>query len=221
MQWSELDFFKSAKYEQLQHMLDDIGPGNYLPPKDLWFRALEYTPFDKVKVVIIGQDPYHTPNTAHGLAFSCNPTQRIPPSLRNIFSEYVDDLGFPFPRTGYLKPWADEGVLLLNSCLTCEPGKPRAHRGWGWEQLASEIVYKLAEQEKHIVFILWGRDALEYCEFTGHFKNNHVISSTHPSPYSAATNTATQRSFLGSKPFSRTNLYLVNNGVDPINWRLP
>ena len=212
--WLELDFWNSAKYEEIQKRLEDLGPGNYLPHRDLWFRALEYTPFDKVKVVIIGQDPYHTPNSAHGLAFSTNPTHRIPPSLRNIFTEYCSDLGFPYPRNGYLKPWADEGVLLLNSCLTCELGKPRAHRGWGWEQLAAEIVYKLAEQEKHIVFILWGRDALEYCELTGHFKKNLVIHSPHPSPYSAASG------FFGSKPFSRANEYLVRNGVDPVNWRL-
>lgn len=220
MNWSELDFWKSSTYDNLQSRLRDIGAGNYLPHSDLWFRALEYTPFDKVKVVIVGQDPYHTPNSAHGLAFSVNPTQRIPPSLHNVFNEYVSDLGYPYPRNGYLKPWADEGVLLLNSCLTCELGSPRAHRGWGWEQLASEIIYKLAEQDRHIVFLLWGKDAQEYYDRIDHFPNNHMIFSTHPSPYSASKATATAPAFLGSRPFSRTNEMLITSGIDPVNWRL-
>ena len=218
MNWSELDFWGSSTYESIRNKLQDIGPGNYLPPKELWFRALQYTQFDKVKVVIVGQDPYHTPNTAHGLAFSVNPTQRIPPSLHNVFNEYVSDLGYPYPRNGYLKPWADEGVLLINSSLTCEPGNPRAHRGMGWEVLVDEIVVKLAtDTTKPVVFILWGNDAQELEESINKHPNfkNHIIKSTHPSPYSA------HKGFLGSRPFSRANEFLVANGINPVNWRLP
>lgn len=217
MNYRDLLFFKSSTYERIQDYLNNLGDGNYIPHPDLIFRALELTPLDKAKVVIIGQDPYHTPNTANGLAFSVSAATRyLPPSLRNIYRELVDDLGVPYPRNGDLTPWAQRGVLLINSCLTCEAGMPRAHRDIGWDVLVDEVVVTLATQKRPVVFILWGRDAQEREESinTGSEYKNLVIKSPHPSPYSAATG------FYGSKPFSKANEFLRANNVTPVDWRL-
>jgi uracil-DNA glycosylase len=182
---------------------------NVLPAYENWFKALELTPFDKVKVVILGQDPYHTKGMAHGLAFSVLPhINRIPPSLQNIFREYCSDLNYPKPRNGDLRSWAERGVLLLNTVLTVEEGKPNSHRGIGWEKLTYEVVRALAGRGS-VCYLLWGIQAQEYaaaCEACP------VVRSPHPSPLS--------KGFLGSKPFTKCNEALKQLGIDPIDWRL-
>lgn len=198
---------------------------HHLPLAGNWFKALELTPYDKVKCVILGQDPYPTPGHAMGLAFSVLPHVRpLPRSLANIFREYVDDLGYPTPRTGDLTPWAQEGVLLLNTVLTVEAGSPNSHAGIGWEKLTYEILRSLAERttrniQENVgrvherdspVFVLWGKSAQEY---KGALRGAPMVCSAHPSPLSAS------RGFFGSRPFSRVNEYLGKERA--INWRLP
>lgn len=185
-----------------------------LPRKADRFKALELTPFDKVKCVILGQDPYHTKGLAMGLAFSVFPhVSPLPPSLKNIFREYQTDLGYPAPRCGDLTSWTENGCLLLNTILTVEAGKPLSHAGLGWEKLAYEIIKSLSDQKNGVAFILWGKKAQEYMgaiDATKHL----VIASPHPSPYSANSG------FFGSKPFSKVNQYLKEVGKKPIDWKL-
>ena len=174
------------------------------PPGRLIFNAFNLCPFDKVKVVIIGQDPYHGPGQAHGLCFSVNDGVAFPPSLQNIFKEIHDDLGVPVPSSGNLTRWAEQGVLLLNATLT-------VHQRRGWEEFTDAAIRVLAEQKEHLVFILWG----SYAQKKGAFidRNRHlVLTSVHPSPLSA------YNGFFGNKHFSRTNEYLVAHGETPINW---
>jgi len=162
----------------------------------------------------LGQDPYHGPGQAHGLSFSVPAGTRFPPSLQNIFKELQADLGLPRPQTGDLKPWAQQGVLLLNSVLTVEDGQAAAHQGQGWEKFTDAIIHHLAEERTGLVFVLWG----SYAQKKGQFidKQKHLVLSTaHPSPLSA------HRGFLGSKPFSKINQYLEKNGEKPIDWSLP
>lgn len=184
---------------------------NILPHSSLWFNALNTTDLDKVKVVILGQDPYPTPGHAHGLCFSVMPDVKpIPKSLINIYKELEDDLGI-VNRSGNLQSWADQGVLLLNSVLTVEAGKPNAHQGLGWEIFTDRIIELLNEQASPIVFVFWGA----YAQKKGSIVNsNHhlVIRSAHPSPLSA------YRGFLGSKPFSQINNFLQQHGKKPIDW---
>ena len=195
-------------YDNLHRSLQ--GKPNVFPQVDKWFRALELTPYDEVKVVILGQDPYHTKGYAEGLAFSVQPhVKHLPRSLQNIFHEYTADLGYPWPRSGSLVPWATRGVLLLNTILTVEEGKPLSHKGLGWEKLTYEIMTKLSEKKDGLVFILWGREAQQWRGRIDEDKHL-VIASSHPSPYSA------KLGFFGSKPFSRTNEYLK----DKVDWRL-
>lgn len=178
-----------------------------------YFAALDMTPFDHVKVVILGQDPYHGPGQAHGLSFSVPPGVPVPPSLVNIYKELESDLGIPRTRNGHLEAWAKQGVLLLNSVLTVESGRAASHQGQGWEQFTDKIIHLLAEEREHLVFILWG----SYAQKKGAFidrKKHLVIESPHPSPLSA------HRGFLGSKPFSRANAYLKAHGLEPIQWQL-
>ncbi len=182
------------------------------PPAPLWFNAFNHTPFERVKVVIIGQDPYHGTGQAHGLCFSVQPEVRIPPSLINIYKELESDLGIR-NTTGTLTPWADQGVLLLNAVLTVETGQAGAHQGKGWETFTDAAIDHLNRERDHLVFILWG----SYAQKKGQRidRNRHlVIESPHPSPLSA------HRGFLGSRPFSRTNHYLEENGITPIQWQL-
>lgn len=187
----------------------DYGADKVLPARENWFKALELTPFDKVKCVILGQDPYHTKGMAHGLAFSVLPhVKTLPPSLRNIFKEYQDDLNYPAPRNGDLRTWAERGVLLLNTVLTVEEGKPNSHRGISWERLTYEVVRTLAD-EGRTVFILLGKGAQEYKAACGACP---TICAPHPSPLA--------KGFLGSKIFTRCNEALKSLGVEPINWRL-
>lgn len=203
--WKFLKFWKGRAYADLWY-----GTQNALPPVRDRFKAFELTPFEKVKCVILGQDPYPTPGHAMGLAFSVYPHIRpIPPSLRNIFREYVDDLGYPFPRTGDLTPWAKEGVLLLNTIFTVEAGKSNSHAGIGWEKLTYEVISALGNSGR-VVFCLWGKNAQEYQSAC---KDSPVVALAHPSPLSAS------KGFFGSKPFSRVNEYLGKERA--ITWRLP
>lgn len=177
------------------------------------FNALKYTPLEQVKVVIIGQDPYHGPNQAHGLCFSVLPGNPPPPSLRNIFLELQNDAGFTDPGHGCLEAWAKQGVLLLNTVLTVEAGKAHSHANQGWEQFTDRVIEVVNQEKENIVFLLWGSHAQRKGEVIDPFK--HVIlKSTHPSPLSA------HRGFLGCKHFSKANEYLAKAGKAPINWQL-
>lgn len=204
----EKDYMKSLK----TFLQQQKGQNKIIYPKgDNYFEALNRTPFDKVKVVILGQDPYHGPGQAHGLSFSVPKGVRPPPSLLNIFKEIQNDLGRSPSVSGDLSSWADQGVLLLNSVLTVEGGKPAAHQGKGWEKFTDKIIQALNEKRTHLVFILWGSYAQKKAAFVD--RNKHfVIESVHPSPLSA------HRGFLGSKPFSKANDYLRKSGNAEIQW---
>lgn len=181
------------------------------PPAKLIFNAFDSCPFDKVKVVIVGQDPYHEPGQAHGLCFSVNDNVQIPPSLLNIYKEIENDLGTPPPRSGNLMRWSEQGVLLLNATLTVQAHRAGSHQGKGWEEFTDAVIKCLADQRKHLVFILWGAYAQK--KGANIDANRHlVLKSPHPSPLSA------HRGFFGNKHFSRTNEYLSAHGMEPINW---
>ncbi len=184
----------------------------YPKSKDI-FKAFELTSFEDVKVIIVGQDPYHGPNQANGLAFSVNLDTNFPPSLSNIFKEYSSDLSLSLPNDGDLSSWAKQGVLLLNSILTVECGHPGSHKNLGWEKFTNAIIRALSDKKKYLVFILWGAYAQSKKVFIDS-SNHHIISSPHPSPLSA------HRGFFGSKPFSRCNEYLRANKIDEINWKI-
>ncbi len=184
----------------------------YLPAGENVLRAFKQ-PFDDVKVLIVGQDPYPTPGHAVGLSFSVDrKVTRLPGSLVNIFREYSQDLGYPTPATGDLSPWAERGVLLLNRVLTVEPGKPGSHRGKGWEQVTEQAIRALAAREKPLVAILWGRDARNLVPVLGDVPS---IESAHPSPLSAGYG------FFGSRPFSKANQLLRRQNGQPVDWKLP
>ncbi|MDH8700860.1 uracil-DNA glycosylase [Dysgonomonadaceae bacterium PH5-43] len=181
------------------------------PKGDKIFNAFDKTPFDKVKVVILGQDPYHEPNQAHGLCFSVNDGVQIPPSLVNIYKELRDDLGIEASASGNLERWAKQGVLLLNATLTVQAHKAGSHQNKGWEEFTDAVIHKIAEEKSNVVFILWGA----YAQKKGSFINpskHLVIKSAHPSPLSA------YRGFFGSKPFSKTNEYLIKTNQETISW---
>lgn len=181
------------------------------PPGSRIFAAFDNTPFDQVKVVIMGQDPYHGPGQANGLAFSVAPGVLIPPSLRNIFKEVSDDTGAPIPADGALTRWARQGVLLLNASLTVREHQPKSHSGIGWERFTEAAVRLLAEQRDHLVFLLWGSDAIRRGDFID--RSRHlVMTCVHPSPLSAS------RGFFGNHQFTRANEYLVAHGKTPIVW---
>ena len=186
-----------------------------LPKGSEWFNALNSTPFDQVKVVILGQDPYPTPGHAHGLCFSVQPEVRpLPKSLQNINKELWEDLGVNNTHSGYLMPWAQQGVLLLNAVLTVEAGQANSHQNKGWEHFTDAIIHHLNNEKLHLVFILWGAYAQKKGAFIDRSKHL-VIQSPHPSPLSA------HRGFFGSHPFSQTNAYLSQNNLKEINWQLP
>ena len=183
------------------------------PPMNKVFNAFNLTPFTNVKIVLVGQDPYHGNGQANGLSFSVEENIKIPPSLQNIFKELFTDLRLTSPQNGSLEKWAKQGVLLLNNCLTVEKGRPGSHQGKGWEKFTDKVLQTVNDKKKHIVFILWGRKAQEKGNFLD--KNRHlVIESSHPSPFSAYTG------FFGSKPFSRANKYLLEKRIEPIDWQL-
>ncbi len=177
------------------------------------FRALDLCPVDRVRVVILGQDPYHGPRQAHGLSFSVAEGVRPPPSLQNIFKELRDDLGIAPPLSGDLSKWEGQGVLLLNASLTVEAGKPNSHQDKGWGPFTDAIIRRLAETREGIVFILWGKFAQQKAELVDPAKHL-ILKSAHPSPYSAANG------FFGSKPFSKANAYLTRQGRSPVDWAL-
>jgi len=198
-----------------QFLVDEQAKGkNILPPASLWFNALNSMSFDKLKVVILGQDPYPTAGHAHGLCFSVMPDVKpLPKSLLNINKELKEDLGIDNSHTGYLQSWADQGVLLLNTVLTVEQGIANSHQGRGWEKLTDAIIETINDQKDHVVFILWGANAQKK-QVAINTEKHRIIKSVHPSPLSA------YRGFFGSKPFSRTNHYLEEFGETPINWQL-
>lgn len=179
----------------------------------IW-QAFEWTPYNEVKVVILGQDPYHGPNQAHGLSFSVLPTVKIPPSLVNIYKELENDLGIAPVKHGYLESWAKQGVLLLNTVLTVRKGQAHSHKGKGWETLTDAVIKKLSDRDQPIVFILWGNPSIKKRALIDESKHV-VLTSVHPSPLSA------YRGFFGSKPFSKANEALIKFGEEPINWQLP
>jgi uracil-DNA glycosylase len=184
----------------------------YLPAGDNVLRAFKQ-PFNDVRVLIVGQDPYPTPGHPVGLSFSVDPNVRnLPGSLKNIFREYCDDLGYPMPSNGDLTPWTERGVLLLNRVLTVEPGKPASHRGKGWEAVTEQAIVALAKRDAPMVAILWGSDARKLGPMLGSIPR---IESVHPSPMSA------MNGFFGTHPFSRANQLLAGQGAAPVDWRLP
>lgn len=183
----------------------------YPPPKYI-FNAFEKTPFDQVKVVILGQDPYHGPNQANGLSFAVNPGERLPPSLQNIYKELASDLGIKPNTSGDLTHWATQGVLLLNATLTVRAKSPGSHQNRGWEQFTDSVIRTISQQKTHLVFILWGSYAQKKGIVIDKTKGHLIISSPHPSPFSAHSG------FFGSRPFSQTNTFLMLNGQEPINW---
>lgn len=183
------------------------------PPNQDIFAAFNLTPFSQVKVVVLGQDPYHGEQQAHGLSFSVKPGVRVPPSLQNIYKELQYDLGLRPPEHGYLEAWSRQGVLLLNAVLTVEKGQPGSHQNCGWEEFTDKAVELLSERRKHLVFLLWGA----YAQKKGAKidRSQHlVLEAPHPSPFSA------HKGFLGSRPFSQTNRYLLERGIEPVNWEL-
>lgn len=189
--------------------------GKQIFPKGAeYFRALDLTPLDEVKVVILGQDPYHGAGQAHGLCFSVQPGVRTPPSLVNIYKEMQADLGIAPAKHGFLEHWAEQGVLLLNSVLTVEEGKAAAHQGQGWEKFTDAVIRTVNDECDGVVFILWGAYAQKKAAFVDQ-ERHLVLKSAHPSPLSA------HNGFLGSRPFSKTNEYLQSIGKDPVDWQLP
>lgn len=214
--WQELLLPEMEKpyYKRLrQFLIEEYKMNTIYPDMYSIFNALHYTDYNDVKAVILGQDPYHGPNQAHGLSFSVRKGIPAPPSLVNIYKEMKDDLGLPIPTHGCLEKWAKEGVLLLNTVLTVRRGEANSHRDKGWEQFTDYIIKLLNEREKPMVFILWGTPAIRKESMIDQTKH-YIIKSPHPSPLSA------YRGFFGSKPFSRTNRFLEDQGIDPIDWRL-
>lgn len=207
--------FKKPSYGKLHEFLKkEYATKKIYPEMHHIYEALKLTPYEKVKVVILGQDPYHGPHQAHGLSFSVLPGVKVPPSLKNIYQEMQSDLGIPPAKHGYLVSWAKQGVLLLNTVLTVEEGKAYSHRGKGWEELTDAVISLLNEREDPVIFILWGKgaqDKLKMIDTSRHI----VLMAPHPSPLSA------HRGFFGSKPFSKTNEALLALGKAPIHWELP
>lgn len=208
--------FESDYMAQLRAFLvAEKAAGKRIFPKGSeWFRALDLTPLDKVRVVILGQDPYHGPGQAHGLCFSVQPGVRPPPSLVNIYKELESDLGLPRPSHGFLEHWAKQGVLLLNSVLTVEAAQAASHQGRGWEKFTDAIIRLLNARDEPIVFMLWGAYAQKKAAFVDTSKHL-VLKAAHPSPLSA------HNGFLGCRHFSQCNAFLESHGMAPIDWSLP
>lgn len=201
-------------YQRLRSFLkEEYQTTTVYPPMDDLWTAFEATDFDQVKVVILGQDPYHGPGQSHGLAFSVRPGIKIPPSLRNIYKELESDLGIKAPDHGYLMDWAKSGVLLLNTVLTVRAGQAHSHRKKGWEEFTNEVIQELNKRDRPMVFILWGKAASSKKNMIDTNKHG-VIESPHPSPLSA------HRGFFGSRPFSKANAFLKDRGQEPVDWHL-
>lgn len=214
--WYDLlkDEFEKDYYKKLRtFLIEEYRHHTIYPNMYDIFNALNFTPYKDVKVVILGQDPYHGPHQAHGLSFSVQPDVKIPPSLVNIYKELHADLGCYIPNNGYLKKWADQGVLLLNTSLTVRAGEANSHRNIGWGTFTDKIIELLNQRQNPIVFILWGNNAISKEKFITN-PQHYIIKSVHPSPLSAS------RGFFGSKPFSKTNAFLIKNNKAPIDWQI-
>ena len=209
------DKFKKNYFKQIvEHIKTEKAQGKIIyPPGSLIFNAFEHSPVDKVKVVILGQDPYHGRGQAMGLSFSVPENVAPPPSLINIFKELHDDVGVPFPKTGDLTKWANEGVLLLNASLTVRAGEPMSHSKIGWHIFTDCVISKISERKEHVVFLLWGKFAQEKTALID-TKKHHILKAAHPSPLSAS------HGFFGCQHFSKTNTYLMKHGLDPIDWAI-
>ena len=207
------EFAKPYYAELFQFVKNEYATRQIFPPADDIFNAFHLTPLHEVKVVILGQDPYHNDGQAHGLCFSVKPDVDIPPSLVNIYQELHDDLGCYIPNNGYLTKWAKQGVLMLNTVLTVRAHQANSHRGMGWEQFTDAAIRILNEQDRPIVFILWGSPAQKKAQMLNNPKHL-ILKAPHPSPLSA------YRGFFGSRPFSQTNKFLVRNGLEPIDWQI-
>ncbi len=206
--------FEKEYYLKLRERLkQDYKTKIVYPPMYDIFNALHYTSYEDTKVLILGQDPYHQKGQAHGLSFSVNKGIKIPPSLQNIYKELSSDLGLYIPNNGYLKKWADQGVLLLNATLTVIDSQANSHKDIGWQIFTDKIIQVLNEKEKPVVFILWGKNAISKIPFITN-KNHLILKSVHPSPLSA------NGGFFGSKPFSKTNQFLKQNGLKEIDWQI-
>ncbi len=206
---------KKPYYEDLVDFVnEEYSKGVVYPPQDDIFNAMNFTPLSQVKVLILGQDPYHGENQAHGLSFSVLPSQKeIPPSLKNIYKELHDDLGCRIPDSGYLKKWADQGVLLLNTVLTVRAGEANSHRGQGWEKFTDAIIKEVNKQDRPIVYMLWGNPAQSKISMLTN-PLHLILKAPHPSPLSA------YRGFFGCKHFSQANEFLKSHGVAPIDWQI-
>lgn len=214
--WQEIlnPVFEDEVYHRLHDFLKiEYAEQTIYPPMDFIYEAFNKTPFEQVKVVILGQDPYHGPKQAHGLSFSVQKEVKIPPSLKNIYKELATDVGFKAVSHGNLSEWGEQGVLLLNSTLTVRAGQPKSHYGHGWEFITDYAIKQLNHRNEMVVFILWGSSAKEKGQLIDETKHK-VLTSVHPSPLSA------YRGFFGSKPFSQTNDLLTASGQTPINWQL-
>lgn len=214
--WQELlePEFEKEYYRKLRAFLaEEYKTRCIYPDKYDIFNALHFTEYKAVKVVILGQDPYHGPNQAHGLSFSVKPGVMAPPSLVNIYKELQTDLGCDIPNNGYLKKWADQGVLLINAVLTVRAGEANSHQNIGWEKFTDRVIELLNQREEPIVFILWGKNAQSKISMITNPKHL-ILKSVHPSPLSS------YRGFFGSKPFSKANEFLVSRGMEAIDWQI-
>ena len=215
--WKEIlnpEFSKPYFSQIVHHLKTERSQKKIIyPPGGLIFNAFDTTPVDKVKVVILGQDPYHGPGQAHGLCFSVPDGIPQPPSLINIFKELHEDIGVPIPNHGNLTYWAEQGVFLLNASLTVRAAEPMSHSKIGWAEFTNSVIRKISDQKEHVVFMLWGKFAQEKRYLIDESKHL-VLRAAHPSPLSAAAG------FFGCKHFSKANEWLVKNGIDPIDWKL-
>ncbi|WP_088007668.1 uracil-DNA glycosylase [Indiicoccus explosivorum] len=208
------DEFDKPYYKALREFLkEEYANKTVFPPKEKMWTAFETTPFSDVKVVILGQDPYHGEGQAHGLSFSVQPGVRIPPSLRNMLKELKEDLGCDMPEDGTLTKWAEQGVLMMNTVLTVREGKAHSHKGKGWEEFTDEVIRKLSARDEPVIFVLWGRPAQQKEKLIDTEKHD-IIKAPHPSPLSA------KRGFFGSRPYSKVNELLKARGEDPIDFCL-
>jgi uracil-DNA glycosylase len=209
--------FDKPYFKSLAKFVDDERqalPFRVFPPEGKVFSALQLTPFDRVRVLLLGQDPYPGEGMAHGLCFSVSPSvKKLPPSLKNIFKELESDLGLPAPNNGCLEAWAQQGVLLLNTILTLRAAEPLSHKGRGWETFTDEIIRRVGARSEPVVFVLWGKPAQAKIKLIDTSRHK-IVQSAHPSPLSA-------KAFLGSRPFSRINSALREAGKDEIDWRIP
>lgn len=216
MNWNDVikDQFEQPYFKPLALFLKNAYAATTVyPPKDQIFNAFSYAQYADLKVILIGQDPYHQPHQAHGLCFSVNPDIEFPPSLQNIFKELCDDLGCAYPTSGSLIPWAKQGVLLLNTILTVEANKPLSHQNQGWETFTDNILKAANDHPEPCVFLLWGKNAQAKAALITN-PRHLILSAPHPSPLSV------YRGFFGSKPFSRANAFLIQNGRKEIKWCL-